>query len=76
MHAARMQGPRCRVVRRILRVVTQQIPVLLRDDSDAVYMPFLVFESDAAVAADRATNGQRNTTGQLTGGSAENFLSA
>jgi acetoacetate decarboxylase len=42
-----------------------QIPVLLPDDTDAVYSPFLVLESDAAVAAGREAYGQPKKSGQV-----------
>ena len=42
-----------------------QIPVLLPDDSDAVYSPFLVLESDAAVAAGRESYGQPRKAGHV-----------
>lgn len=42
-----------------------QIPVLLPDDSEAVYSPFLVLESDGAVAAGREAYGQPKKAGQV-----------
>ena len=42
-----------------------QIPVLLPDDTDAVYSPFLVLESDAAVAAGREAYGQPKKAGHV-----------
>jgi acetoacetate decarboxylase len=42
-----------------------QLPVLLPDDSPAVYSPFLVLESDGAVAAGREAYGQPKKAGQV-----------
>lgn len=42
-----------------------QIPVLLPDDSAAVYSPFLVLGSDGAVAAGRETYGQPKKSGRV-----------
>jgi acetoacetate decarboxylase len=42
-----------------------QIPVLLPDDTDAVYSPFLVLESDGAVAAGREAYGQPKKAGHV-----------
>ena len=42
-----------------------QIPVLLPDGSPAVYSPFLVLESDGAVAAGRELYGQPKKAGQV-----------
>ncbi len=43
-----------------------QIPVQLPDGSPAVYSPFLVLESDGAVAAGRESYGQPKKAGQVT----------
>jgi acetoacetate decarboxylase len=42
-----------------------QLPVLLPDDTPAVYSPFLVLESDGAVAAGREAYGQPKKAGQV-----------
>jgi acetoacetate decarboxylase len=42
-----------------------QIPVLLPDDTEAVYSPFLVLGSDSAVAAGREAYGQPKKSGQV-----------
>jgi len=42
-----------------------QIPVLLPDDTEAVYSPFLVLGSDGAVAAGREAYGQPKKSGQV-----------
>ena len=42
-----------------------QVPVLLPDDSAAVYSPFLVLQSDAAVAAGRESYGQPKKAGHV-----------
>jgi acetoacetate decarboxylase len=42
-----------------------QIPVLLPDDTAAVYSPFLVLESDGAVAAGREAYGQPKKAGHV-----------
>lgn len=42
-----------------------QIPVLLPDDAEAVYSPFLVLGSDGAVAAGREVYGQPKKSGQV-----------
>jgi acetoacetate decarboxylase len=42
-----------------------QLPVVLPDGSAAVYSPFLVLESDAAVAAGRELYGQPKKAGQV-----------
>jgi len=42
-----------------------QLPVLLPDDTPAVYSPFLVLESDGAVAAGRETYGQPKKAGEV-----------
>jgi acetoacetate decarboxylase len=42
-----------------------QLPVLLPDGTAAVYSPFLVLESDGAVAAGRETYGQPKKAGQV-----------
>jgi len=42
-----------------------QIPVVLPDGSPAVYSPFLVLESDGAVAAGRELYGQPKKAGQV-----------
>jgi acetoacetate decarboxylase len=42
-----------------------QLPVLLPDGSPAVYSPFLVLESDGAVAAGREAYGQPKKAGQV-----------
>src|SRR5215831_1200654 len=42
-----------------------QLPVTLPDESPAVYSPFLVLESDGAVAAGRETYGQPKKAGQV-----------
>jgi acetoacetate decarboxylase len=42
-----------------------QIPVVLPDDAAAVYSPFLVLESDAAVAAGREAYGQPKKAGHV-----------
>lgn len=42
-----------------------QIPVLLPDDTPAVYSPFLVLESDGAVAAGREAYGQPKKAGHV-----------
>jgi acetoacetate decarboxylase len=42
-----------------------QIPVRLPDDSDAVYSPFLVLASDAAVAPGRESHGQPKEAGNV-----------
>src|SRR5215471_5289286 len=42
-----------------------QLPVTLPDESPAVYSPFLVLESDGAVAAGRETYGQPKKLGQV-----------
>jgi acetoacetate decarboxylase len=42
-----------------------QIPVLLPDDTEAVYSPFLVLESDGAVAAGREAYGQPKKAGHV-----------
>jgi acetoacetate decarboxylase len=42
-----------------------QIPVLLPDDTPAVYSPFLVLESDGAVAAGREAYGQPKKAGRV-----------
>ena len=42
-----------------------QLPVILPDDTPAVYSPFLVLESDAAVAAGREAYGQPKKAGQV-----------
>ena len=42
-----------------------QVPVLLPDDTDAVYSPFLVLESDGAVAAGREAYGQPKKAGHV-----------
>lgn len=43
-----------------------QLPVLLPDGTPAVYSPFLVLESDGAVAAGRETYGQPKKAGEVT----------
>ncbi len=42
-----------------------QLPVLLPDGTPAVYSPFLVLESDGAVAAGREAYGQPKKAGQV-----------
>jgi acetoacetate decarboxylase len=42
-----------------------QLPVLLPDDTPAVYSPFLVLESDGAVAAGREAYGQPKKAGEV-----------
>lgn len=42
-----------------------QLPVLLPDDTPAVYSPFLVLESDGAVAAGREAYGQPKKAGRV-----------
>lgn len=42
-----------------------QLPVILPDDTPAVYSPFLVLESDGAVAAGREAYGQPKKAGQV-----------
>jgi len=42
-----------------------QLPVVLPDDTPAVYSPFLVLESDGAVAAGREAYGQPKKAGQV-----------
>lgn len=42
-----------------------QLPVLLPDDTEAVYSPFLVLGSDGAVAAGREVYGQPKKSGQV-----------
>lgn len=42
-----------------------QVPVILPDDTPAVYSPFLVLESDGAVAAGREAYGQPKKAGQV-----------
>jgi acetoacetate decarboxylase len=42
-----------------------QLPVFLPDDTPAVYSPFLVLESDGAVAAGREAYGQPKKAGQV-----------
>lgn len=42
-----------------------QLPVLLPDDTPAVFSPFLVLESDGAVAAGREAYGQAKKAGQV-----------
>jgi acetoacetate decarboxylase len=42
-----------------------QLPVMLPDDTPAVYSPFLVLESDGAVAAGREAYGQPKKAGQV-----------
>ena len=42
-----------------------QLPVLLPDGTPAVYSPFLVLESDGAVAAGRETYGQPKKAGEV-----------
>jgi acetoacetate decarboxylase len=42
-----------------------QLPVILPDDTAAVYSPFLVLESDGAVATGRETYGQPKKAGQV-----------
>ena len=51
-----------------------QIPVLLPDDTDAVYSPFLVLESDGAVAAGREAYGQPKKAGHVRLGPAGDLL--
>ena len=42
-----------------------QVPVILPDGSPAVYSPFLVLESDGAVAAGREPTASPRSTGQV-----------
>lgn len=42
-----------------------QLPVLLPDDTPAVYSPFMVLESDGAIAAGRESYGQPKKAGQV-----------
>src|SRR5262245_1565905 len=51
-----------------------QLPVLLPDDTPAVYSPFLVLESDGAVAAGRELYGQPKKQGRVSLGADGDLL--